>query len=74
LTFIRKMPRGPEPLLIPEMTLAQLIERVARTIYETHWRSPSPSWEQTSDEVREWVRAQALSAINELREAGWRRR
>ena len=43
------------------------IEAVARAIYETHWRRPAPRWDEASDDVRDWVRKQALSAINALR-------
>jgi hypothetical protein len=46
-----------------------LIERVAQAIYATHWRRPAPAWDETSEDVRDFVRAQALSAINEIRTA-----
>jgi hypothetical protein len=46
-----------------------LVDQVAQAIYETHWREPSPAWSDTSDEVRDWVRKQAWSAINAVREA-----
>jgi hypothetical protein len=49
------------------------IERVAQAIYATHWRSPSQTWEEASEAVKDWVRAQALSAINEMRAMGWRK-
>lgn len=47
------------------------VERVARAIYMTHWKAPdtatgrggSPVWENASDAVRMWVRAQAIAAI-----------
>lgn len=48
---------------------AELIELVARAVYSTHWRKPSPEWNETSEQVRDWVRAQALSAINGVRAA-----
>ena len=47
------------------------IETVAMAIYSTHWRAPSPTWDEASEEVRDWVRKQALSAMNALRAAGW---
>ena len=40
-----------------------LTEDVARAIYSAHRRAPSPSWEQASDDVREWVRVQARAAL-----------
>ncbi len=40
-----------------------LLDTVARAIYRTHWRAPSPVWEATSDDVRDWVRKQAVSAL-----------
>lgn len=47
------------------------IDRVARAIYTTHWRqTPSgnhpPTWENTTEEIRDWVRAQAVSAIEAI--------
>jgi hypothetical protein len=45
-----------------------LLDPVARAMYATHWRSPSPSWDETSDEVRDWMRAMAWSAINAVRD------
>jgi len=44
----------------------RLIEQVARAIYRTHWRAPSPVWESTSENVRNWVREQARSAIEAM--------
>ena len=52
------------------------IERVARAIYMTHWRLPpeamrgltqpaAPVWEDASESVRDWVRAQAVNAVAE---------
>lgn len=49
-------------------------EAVARAIYATHWELPEeskrgldpqvpPTWETTSQAVRDWVLAQADSAI-----------
>jgi len=52
--------------------LAAEIEQAAKAIYATHWRKPSPDWEEASEAVRDWVRAQALSAINAMRAMGWR--
>jgi hypothetical protein len=48
--------------------MGEIIERMARAIYMTHWKEPefgklgAPTWENASREVREWVRAQARSA------------
>ena len=39
------------------------IELIAREIYKANWRKPSPIWENTSDNVRDWVRNQAQAAI-----------
>jgi hypothetical protein len=41
----------------------ELIEALARAIYSTHWKPPAPEWAMASDNVKEWVRAQARSAI-----------
>jgi len=38
------------------------IERIAQAIYRTHWRSPSPAWNDASDAVQGWVREQAINA------------
>jgi hypothetical protein len=40
-----------------------LIDVVARAIYRTHWRAPSPTWDNASASVRDWVKAQARAAI-----------
>jgi hypothetical protein len=48
------------------ITEDQLIEIVAQAIYGTHWKPPSPAWRMASDNVQEWVRAQARSAIAAL--------
>ena len=51
----------------------QLIEGMAEAIYQTHWRAregsntPTPTWAAASEEVREWVRKQARSALGYLR-------
>jgi|GraSoiStandDraft_46_1057282.scaffolds.fasta_scaffold365520_3 hypothetical protein len=44
----------------------ELIEQVARAIYRTHWRAPTPVWENASEDVRNWVRKQAQSAIEAM--------
>ncbi len=49
---------------IPE---EHVIEGVARAIYSAHWRHPSPEWEHASDNVRDWVRAQAREGLTYLR-------
>ena len=51
-------------LLIPE---DQIVDELARVLYMTHWRSPCPPWEKTSDAVRDWVRAQARQGLGYLR-------
>ena len=40
------------------------VDQVARAIYETHWRPPSPRWDEVSEEIRDWVTAQAEAAID----------
>jgi hypothetical protein len=40
------------------------IEAMAQAIYMTHWREPSPVWQAASENVKDWVRAQALAAMN----------
>jgi hypothetical protein len=45
----------------------QLVDELAQAIYATHWRQPSPSWANTSEEIRNWVRKQARSALAYLR-------
>jgi hypothetical protein len=44
----------------------QIVEGVARAIYSTHRRPPAPKWEQTSDDRRDWVRAQAREVLTYL--------
>jgi hypothetical protein len=51
-------------LAIPD---EQIVEGLARAIYSAHWRPPSPEWEQTSENVRNWVRVQAREALAYLR-------
>lgn len=46
------------PLLDEEM-----VENIAAAIYMTHQGQPAPLWEQASEPVREWVRAQARSVV-----------
>jgi hypothetical protein len=41
----------------------QKIDAVAQAIYETHWRRPSPRWNEASEAARDWVRRQAVNAI-----------
>ena len=55
-----------------ELAIEQDIDAVARAIYETHWSVPEsgnapPAWDNASDSVKKWVRAQAKSAIAALR-------
>jgi len=44
----------------------ELVEGVAKAIYETHWAKPAPPWENASANVRGWVREQATSALVHL--------
>jgi hypothetical protein len=45
----------------------ELIEGLARSIYNTHRRGASPTWENTGDGHRDWSRAQARAALAYLR-------
>jgi hypothetical protein len=40
------------------------VENVAEAIYKRHWRAPSPVWENASDNVKSFVREQAIAAIH----------
>jgi hypothetical protein len=40
-----------------------LIQSVAKSIYNTHWRGPASHWDTASHDLKEWVRKQAISAI-----------
>ena len=51
-------------LAIPE---GQLVEGLARALYLTHRKVPSPTWENTSENVRDWMRAQAREGLGYLR-------
>ena len=42
------------------------VETVAVAIYNTHRKIGLPTWERTSDEHRDWARAQARSAIEAI--------
>lgn len=42
-------------------------EEVAQAIYNTHWREGSPTWLNASEDVKNWVRAQAVSALAVIR-------
>ena len=44
----------------------EIVERLAKKIYKTHWRSPNPVWENASENVKDWVRQQALDVLDEL--------
>jgi hypothetical protein len=47
----------------------EVVEVISRAIYLANWRAPAPTWDTTSDEVREWVRRQGragLAALNGL--------
>jgi hypothetical protein len=45
----------------------QVVEGISRAIYATHWRPPAPEWQQASDTLRNWLRAQAHEALLYLR-------
>ncbi len=45
----------------------QVVEGLARAIYSAHWRPPSPEWEKSSANVRDWVSIQAREALLYLR-------
>jgi hypothetical protein len=45
----------------------EVIDVLARAIYRANWRAPAPTWDATSDDVREWVRAQAREVLAYLR-------
>jgi hypothetical protein len=41
----------------------RVVEAIAKAIYDTHWKPPSPIWDSTSETVRAWVKAQAVEAL-----------
>jgi hypothetical protein len=45
----------------------QLVDELAQAIYAAHWHQSSPTWTGTSEEVRNWLRTQARSALVYLR-------
>ena len=45
----------------------QVIDGLARALYMTHWRAPSPTWENAREEFRDWSRAQARAGLAYLR-------
>jgi hypothetical protein len=45
----------------------QLVDGLARALYETHRKAPVPVWENTSEPTREWVKAQARAGLAYLR-------
>jgi hypothetical protein len=51
----------------PRITDAE-IEEAAIAIYNTHRRRPAPAWEQASEEIRDWVREQAMSCLSRFLE------
>jgi hypothetical protein len=62
------MPAMPWPDRLSRVPIPeeQVVEGVARAIYSTHRRPPAPKWEQASDSVRDWVRAQAREVLTYL--------
>lgn len=45
------------------MSEEEIVEGLACALYMTHWREPAPKWENASDAVRDWVRAQARAGL-----------
>ena len=41
----------------------ETIEGLSRAIYNTHLRPPTPTWDNSSENVKDWVRAQARNAL-----------
>jgi hypothetical protein len=48
-------------------TETELIEALARAIYNVHRRGASPTWDNTSDDHRDWLRAQVRAGLAYLR-------
>ena len=68
--FERRLPELAEEVTrvpVKRKRLNDDLSRVAKAIYETHWREGSPTWIAASDEVKDWVRAQACNAIEIIR-------
>jgi hypothetical protein len=45
----------------------QLVDGLARALYMTHWHEPAPRWENASEAIRDWVKAQARQGLRFLR-------
>jgi len=45
------------------------LDTLAKASYYTHWRPPSPVWENASERVKEWVREQVTNVIREYERA-----
>jgi hypothetical protein len=45
----------------------EVVEGLARALYMTHRREPSPTWENAREGSRDWVRAQAREGLAYLR-------
>lgn len=43
--------------------LEPLLDTIAEAIYNAHWREKSPLWLDASDDVKAFVRKQAVEAI-----------
>jgi len=67
------MRRAPADLpFVPSRMLPMidsLLDTVARAAYNTHWYETSPTWENASEDVKEWVRKQVLNVIREYERA-----
>jgi hypothetical protein len=48
---------------------ADLLDTLAKAAYYTHWRDISPVWENASEDVKDWVRAQVRNVIKEYERA-----
>ena len=49
--------------------IPSLLDTLARAAYHTHWREPSPIWENASEPVKDWIRKQVLDIIREYERA-----
>lgn len=50
--------------------MTDMVERVARAIYDSAGSSPTgqPSWDQEDSEMHEWIKCHARAAIEAMRE------
>ena len=45
----------------------KVVEGFARALYMTHWRQPTPIWENAGEGSRDWARAQSREGLAYLR-------